>query len=150
MGVREGTNLAGCSWIFQGKRVKLGISERPSEEVWLEPEARASRTRSQVLLPRSFASGRARGSQTSLWEDPRPKVPSMPALLLLWGNQGWTGAISGLPHSISNIKEIRNKHSIFQELVYIRVHHHGEKNHVVILKDYHEYYRNTGKMLLTC
>lgn len=106
MGVREGTKLAGWSWIFQGKRVKLGNSERPSEEVWLEPEARASRTRSQVLLPRSFASGRARGSQTSLWEDPHPKAPSMPSLLLLWGNQGWTGAISGLPNQFPTSKKL--------------------------------------------
>lgn len=45
--------------------------------------------------------------------------------------QGEGGSLRTL-HSISNIKEIRNKHSILQGLVYIRGNQHGEKNHVVI------------------
>lgn len=149
MGVRE-TKLAGWSWIFQGKRVKLGNSERPSEEVWLEPEARASRTRSQVLFIRSFASGRARGSQTSLWKIPTPQELHLcHPYCSFGGTKGGWGQSQDSPINFQH-QEIRNKHSIFQELVYIRAHHHGEKNHVVILKDYHKYYRNTGKMLLTC
>ena len=70
-----------------------------------------------------------------------------PRLHLCWpycsfgGTTGGWGNLRTTPptHSISNIKEIRTKHSLFQGLVYISGHQYGEKNHVVILKDYHEY-----------
>ena len=119
---------------LKGPKRKSGLSQTPGHP---GQEAKFS------FHAASLAGGQQAPKQ-AYGETPTPgSIYASPVAPL--GKQRVGGGNLRTPHSISNIKEIRNKHSVFQELVYIREHHHGEKNHVVILKDYHEYYRNTGK-----